>query len=96
MNIDLSEKVVVVTGSSRGLGSVMVRYLAANSAQTIINYKSNQKAAEELLSEISETNDKCSIVQADVTKEDEVKVLYHTVIEQYGSCLLYTSPSPRD
>lgn len=84
MNIDLSEKVVVVTGSSRGLGSVMVRYLAANSAQTIINYKSNQKAAEELLSEISETNDKCSIVQADVTKEDEVKVLYHTVIEQYG------------
>lgn len=84
MNIDLSEKVVVVTGSSRGLGSIMVRYLAANSAQTIINYKSNQKAAEELLSEISETNDKCSIVQADVTKEDEVKVLYHTVIEQYG------------
>lgn len=36
MNIDLSEKVVVVTGSSRGLGSVMVRYLAANSAQTTL------------------------------------------------------------
>ena len=33
MNIDLTQKVIVVTGSSRGLGSVMVRYLAANGAK---------------------------------------------------------------
>lgn len=84
MNIDLSEKVIVVTGSSRGLGNVMVRYLAANGAQTIINYKNNREAAEELLSEINRDNDKCDIVKADVTKEAEVKELYRSVIMKYG------------
>lgn len=84
MNIELSEKVVVVTGASRGLGNIMVRYLAANGAQTIINFKSNQEAAEELLSDISKNNNECSIFKADVTKEEEVKRLYHAVIEKYG------------
>lgn len=84
MNIDLSDKVIVVTGSSRGLGNVMVRYLAANGAQTIINYKNNREAAEELLSEINRDNDKCDIVKADVTKEAEVKELYRSVIMKYG------------
>lgn len=84
MNIDLSKKVVVVTGSSRGLGSVMVRCLAANGAKTIVNYKNNREAAEILLSEISKDNDNCCIVQADVTKENEVKALYRSVIKRYG------------
>lgn len=84
MNIDLTQKVIVVTGSSRGLGSVMVRYLAANGAQTIVNYKNNHEAAEMLLSEISKDNGNCCIIQADVTKENEVKELYRSVIKRYG------------
>ena len=84
MNIDLSDKVIVVTGASRGLGSVMVRSLAANGAQTIINYKNNHKAAEKLLFDISINNYNCSIVMADVTREDGVKKLYRTVMEHYG------------
>lgn len=84
MNIDLSDKVIVVTGSSRGLGSVMVRYLSLNGAKVIINYKKNREDAEKLFGEISEYNDKCCMIQADVTDEESVKQFYDTVIKKYG------------
>ena len=73
MNINLNNKVIVVTGGSRGLGNIMTRNLAAN-----------RIAAENLLNDIKKENDKCTIIQADVTKEHEVKKLYEKVIDIYG------------
>lgn len=83
MNISLNEKVVVVTGSSRGLGREMIMAFAKEGANVVINYKEDQKSADTLYDEVKHYAS-CISVKADVTKEDEVCHLYHSVINRFG------------
>lgn len=86
MNIDLNERVVVITGSSRGLGKNMARKFASEGARVVINYHKNEKDAKNLLSEIQDkfNNMSCVAFRADVTNEKDVLSLYHFVMEKYG------------
>lgn len=84
MNIDLSGKVIVVTGSSRGLGKEMVKSFAEEGASVIINYNNGGDSALALCEEIKNKNSNCLVVQADVTKEKDVSKLYHRVIDEFG------------
>ncbi len=72
MQIDLSNKLVVVTGASGQLGRVMVRTLAGCGADVAIHYHSNRTTAEELRAEIQASGRRAEIFQADVTKESDV------------------------
>lgn len=88
MNISLNEKVVVVTGSSRGLGREMIMAFAKEGANVVINYKEDQKSADTLYDEVKHYAS-CISVKADVTKEDEVCHLYHSVINRFGKVLIF-------
>ena len=89
--LDLSEKVVVVTGGSMGLGEKMVDGLAANGAQVI---------SADVVENDSHANQKNVVKMiCDVTSKTSVEKMVQEVIKQFGHldvCLLYTSPSPRD
>lgn len=50
--ISLKDKVVLITGGSRGLGAVIARKFAAEGCKVAINYNSNKADAEELLENI--------------------------------------------
>lgn len=84
MNVSLKDKVIVVTGSSRGLGREMVVRFAKEGASVIINYYKNKKCALDLYSKIKMYSSNCIVVQADVTREDDVQKLYRTVIDEFG------------
>lgn len=86
MNIDLKERVIVITGASRGLGKNMARKFASEGAGVVINYHKNEKNANDLLSEIQNkfNNKNCVVFKADVTNEKEVLSFYHSVMEKYG------------
>lgn len=78
------DKVVLVTGSSRGLGrSIAVEY-AKEGANVIINYKNSKDEANILKEIISNYGGKSIAIQADISKEDDVNRMIHTIIKEYG------------
>lgn len=73
---------VLVTGSSRGLGAAIVKTLAQQGFQVVINYYKSKEAAEKLVTEIGEEN--AIAIQADVTNRQEVDHLVKTATEHFG------------
>jgi 3-oxoacyl-[acyl-carrier protein] reductase len=82
----LKEKVVLVTGSSRGIGKATIIEFAKNGANVVINYKNSEKAAEELKTYVEKTFDvKALAIKADVTKEEDRINMVNKIIEIFGS-----------
>ena len=79
------EKVVIVTGSSRGIGAATIKEFAKQGYNVVINYLNSQKQALDLQKEIEEKyHVKVLVIQADVTKEDDVKHLVNKTIEKFN------------
>ena len=82
--MNFKNKVVLVTGSSRGIGRSIAIKFAKEGANVIVNYKTSVKEAEAITEIISSYGTKCMCIQADVSKEIEVKHMIETIIEEYG------------
>lgn len=78
------DKVVLVTGSSRGIGRSIAVKFAKEGANVIINYKSNTKEAETITEIISNYGIKCICIKADVSKEKEVSDMVDEIIREFG------------
>lgn len=81
----LKDKVVVVTGSSSGIGRAIAVQFAKEGAKVIINYRENKKGAEETLVQIKALKADGLIVRADVSKESDVDHLFETVVDHFGT-----------
>jgi len=76
------DKVVLITGASRGIGRATAILFAKEGAKVVINYKSNQREAEKVLEIVGKDNG--IIAQADVSNEKEVKRLVDETVKQFG------------
>lgn len=82
--MNFNDKVVLVTGSSRGIGrSIAVRF-AQQGANVIINYHSNKSEAETITEIIASYGKDPICIKADVSNESEVKKMVDTIIKHYG------------
>lgn len=81
--MEFKNKVVLVTGSSRGIGRAIAVKFAKEGANVIINYRSNEEEAK-VITEIISTYSDCMCIKADVSKEKEVKEMINTIISKYG------------
>jgi 3-oxoacyl-[acyl-carrier protein] reductase len=81
---DLSEKVILITGSSKGIGAAIALKLAEEGAKVIVNYAGGKTEAESVVANIREKGGDAISVQADVSKPDQVKALFDQAIAQYG------------
>ena len=84
MIIDISNKVVAITGSSKGIGRTLALAFAKEQAKVAINYLNSDVAAKQLYEEIITFNSNCILIKADVTKQEEVSQFYHEVIKTFG------------
>lgn len=80
----LSEKVILVTGSSKGIGAAIAKKVASQGAKVIINYAGGQDAAEQTVNEIKQQGGDAIALQADVSKADEVTAMFDAAIAHYG------------
>jgi 3-oxoacyl-[acyl-carrier protein] reductase len=79
MTIDLTGKVALVTGASRGIGAKIAQLLAKSGADIAINYRSKVSRAEEIATKIRSTGHRAILAQADITKESEVRQMLQTI-----------------
>ncbi len=81
----MDKKVVLVTGSSSGLGSEIIRYYAKNGYNVVINYLTHEKEANELKKEvIKEYNIEALCIKCDITNEENIKNMFNEIINKYN------------
>jgi len=80
----LENKVALVTGSSRGLGRAIALRYAGMGAKLVINYTSNQEAAEKVVEEIKNLGSQAIAVKADVSSVKDIKRLFQTAKQEFG------------
>jgi NAD(P)-dependent dehydrogenase (short-subunit alcohol dehydrogenase family) len=78
-------KVIIITGASRGIGAATARLAAAQGYAICINYLHNHDAAEALVREIHSKGGRAIAVKADVANEPEVVALFNTVDSELGA-----------
>jgi 3-oxoacyl-[acyl-carrier protein] reductase len=81
---DLTGKVAIVTGASKGIGAGIARSLAAAGAAVVVNYASSRKGAEVVVNDIIDKGGKAIAVQGDVAKAADVKRLFAETQEAFG------------
>ncbi len=79
-----SQKIVLITGGSRGIGAQTAKLFASENYAVCINYKSDANAANDVAKEITDQGGKCICVQADVSKESDVLALFETIDKEFG------------
>lgn len=83
MIVDVSAKIIVITGSSKGIGRELIKAFAKENAKVVINYFHSENEANALYDEILSYNTNCILVKADVTKLEGVSYLYHETIKAF-------------
>lgn len=80
----LTGKVAVVTGAGRGIGKAIALKLASLGASIVVNYRSSEKEAEELIEEIKSQGGSASAVQGDVSCFEDAESVIKFAVETFG------------
>ena len=84
MSQQLTGKVAVVTGASKGIGASIAAHLAAAGASVVVNYASSKSGADRVVGEITAKGGKAVAVQADVSKPDDIQRLFAETKKAFG------------
>ena len=80
----MGDKVLLVTGGSRGIGAATARLAAADGWAVAVNYTANSLAADEVVRTIRATGGNAITVQADVADEAQVLRMFETLDAKLG------------
>jgi NAD(P)-dependent dehydrogenase (short-subunit alcohol dehydrogenase family) len=80
----LTDKVVVITGGSRGIGRATALAAAARGYRVVVGYATNAAAANEVVAEIEASNGKAIAVKCDVGEEADILALFKAA-DKFGA-----------
>ena len=82
---ELTGKVAIVTGASKGIGAAIAKGLGAVGASVVVNYASSREGADRVVAEIAGKGGKAIAVRADVSKAVDVQRLFDATKKAFGS-----------
>lgn len=80
----MRDKVMLITGASRGIGAATARLAAARGYRVVVNYLRNADAAGALVAEIERQGGEAIAAQADVSLEADVRRLFQAIDDRFG------------
>ena len=84
MDLLLKDKVAIVTGSSQGIGAEIAKAFARQGAKVVINYRSNQSRAIEVVDQITGLGGIAISVQADIALPSDIAKLFEETKRAFG------------
>jgi 3-oxoacyl-[acyl-carrier protein] reductase len=84
MTTNLTDKVALVTGASRGIGAAIAQRLAARNAKVVINYSSSPAAATVLRDRIVEAGGTAVLAHGDVSSVASIEGVFDSAIATFG------------
>jgi len=82
--MELKNKVVLVTGSSRGIGRATALAFTREGCDVVVNYLQGKAKAEAVVEEVKKLGQKALAIQADVAKLTEFKVMVNRTVKEFG------------
>lgn len=82
--IDLTGRIALVTGASRGIGKACALKLAEAGADVIINYVTSKSAATEVAEQVQALGRNAGVVKADVGHRDDIDSMIAFIKEEFG------------
>lgn len=79
----LENKVVLVTGSAKGIGAETIKRFAKEKCKVVINYNTSREEAYKLQEEISKIGGESLVIKADVTNEEEVDKMIAKILDEF-------------
>jgi glucose 1-dehydrogenase len=75
----------LVTGANSGIGEGIAKAMAAAGAAVVVNYVSRPEDADRIVKEIESKGGTAIGIQADVSKEDQVKAMFQKMFKEFGT-----------
>jgi len=84
MDLQLKDKVALVTGSSKGIGAGIAKAFAEAGAKVVVNYASDKKGADKVVNAITQNGGTAIAIHADVTMAADVQRLFEETKQAFG------------
>lgn len=81
--IDLTDKTVIITGGSRGIGAACAILFAKAGADVLITYTQNKNAAQKVVESVKKLGRKCIALQADISKPKNAQAVVKKAIKEF-------------
>lgn len=95
-DLGLKNKVILITGASRGIGEVTAKLFATLGAKVIVGYYKGKEDAEQIVCEITQAGGEAIAFQCDIRDEAEVKNMIAAVLERYGDIDVLVNNAVKD
>ncbi len=83
LDLQLKDKVVVITGASRGIGETTAKLLSLHGAKVVVNYRKARAEAKRVVDEIVSAGGDAYAVQADVSDRGQVRDMISAACARY-------------
>jgi len=84
MSNQLENKIVIVTGASKGIGAGIAKQMGAAGAKVVVNYASSKSDADIVVNEIMQAGGTATALQGDMSKQADVKALFQQTLQSFG------------